>query len=83
MTARARPTRQSMQPAACGREVRFAPDSLLEGNGFELPVPATRRPGRTRSGESSVNRTSSDMPRKNARVDSRAGAALEVGGAPA
>ena len=25
-----------MQPAACGREVRFAPDSLLEGDGFEL-----------------------------------------------
>src|ERR1700730_9525689 len=29
-----------MQPAACGRiKVRFAPDSLLEGDGFELPVP--------------------------------------------
>src|SRR5947208_4282081 len=37
------------------------------------------------SSESSANRTSSNLLRKNARVDSRAGAAakLEVGGAPA
>src|ERR1700738_4390737 len=29
-----------MQPAACGRiKVRFAPDSLLEGDGFEPSVP--------------------------------------------
>jgi hypothetical protein len=28
-----------MQPAACGGEVRFAPDSLLEGMGFEPSIP--------------------------------------------
>jgi hypothetical protein len=28
-----------MQPAACGRKVRFAPDSLLEEAGFEPSVP--------------------------------------------
>ena len=31
-----------MQPAACGGEVRFAPDSPLEESGFELLVPSGR-----------------------------------------
>src|ERR1700730_16093521 len=30
--------------AACGRKVRFAPDSLLEGDGFEPSVPPREKP---------------------------------------
>jgi hypothetical protein len=37
-----------MQPAACGGEVRFAPDSLLEGDGFEPSVPGTKEPALSR-----------------------------------
>src|SRR4051812_9147134 len=42
-----------MQPAACGREVRFAPDSLPEGAGFEPSVPLTRLILGRRAGQAS------------------------------